>query len=93
MALSNAIGTTLQVDYGLSDNDLAQISLYSTVLAGAGCVIGGFLGDLFGLRKMIALFYALSALPGIYLAMSWGANPALPAISRRPCLPSSCWPG
>jgi len=83
MALSNAIGTTLQVDYGLSDNDLAQISLYSTVLAGAGCVIGGFLGDLFGLRKMIALFYALSALPGIYLAMSWGANPALPAISRE----------
>ena len=32
---------------------------------------------------MIALFYALSALPGIYLAMSWGANPALPAISRE----------
>ena len=82
MSLTNAIGTTLQVDFGLVDSDIAQISLYSTILAGIGCVIGGFLGDRFGLRKMIALFYAASAIPVIYLAMRWGADPTLPAISK-----------
>jgi len=82
MSLTNAIGTTLQVDFGLGDTDIAQISLYTTILAGLGCVIGGFLGDRFGLRKMIAFFYALSALPVLYMALRWGADASLPAISR-----------
>lgn len=82
MSLTNAIGTTLQVDYGLVDADIAQISLYSTILAGIGCVVGGIVGDRFGLRKMIAIFYALSAVPVIWLALRWGADAALPAISK-----------
>lgn len=82
MALTGAVGTTLQVDFGLVDGDIAQIGIYSTVLAATGCIIGGLLGDRFGLRKMIALFYLISALPALYLAMRWGANPGLPDISR-----------
>ena len=82
MSLTSAVGSTLQVDFGLVDTDIAQISLYSTVLAGFGCVIGGILGDRFGLRKMIALFYALSAVPVIYLAIRWGTDASLPDISR-----------
>lgn len=82
MSLTNALGTTLQVDFGLVDSDIAQISLYTTVLAAFGCVIGGILGDRLGLRKMIAFFYALSAVPVLYLAIRWGADPALPAVSR-----------
>ena len=68
MALTNSIGTTMQVDYGLDDTQIAQVNVYSTLLSGFACVIGGWLGDRFGLRKVIAVFYALTALPTLYLA-------------------------
>ena len=82
MSLTSAIGTTLQVDYGLNDTDLAQISLYTTILSAVGCLVGGFLGDRFGLRKMVAIFYALSTLPVFWLALRWGADAALPAVGK-----------
>ncbi len=69
MALAFAILGTLQVDYGLNQADIAKISVLNTVAAGAGCVIGGLLGDRFGIKKVMAMFYVLTALPTIYLAM------------------------
>lgn len=82
MSLTNAVGTTLQVDFGLVDNDIAQISLYTTILSAIGCVVGGYIGDRFGLRRMIAIFYVISTLPILWLALRWGADPALPSVSR-----------
>lgn len=82
MALMNVLGTTLKVDFGLSDTRVGELSLYTTVLSGLGCLIGGVLGDRFGLRKMIALFYVLSTLPVLYLAYHWGDDPATPSVSR-----------
>ena len=68
MALGYAILGTLQVDYGLEQASIARISILNTVFAGVGCVIGGMLGDKFGIKKMMALFYFLTTLPTIYLA-------------------------
>jgi len=82
MSLTSAVGTTLQVDFGLVDNDIAQISLYTTILSAVGCILGGYIGDYFGLRKMIAIFYALSTLPILWLALRWGADPGIPAVGR-----------
>ena len=82
MSLTNAIGTTLQVDYGLVDTDIAQISLYTTIFSAIGCVIGGIIGDRLGIRKMVGVFYTLSAVPVLYLALRWGADASLPAVSR-----------
>jgi PAT family beta-lactamase induction signal transducer AmpG len=81
MGLMNVIGTTVKVDYGLSDAEIGELSLYVTVLSGLGCLLGGILGDRFGLRRMIALFYILSALPALYLAYNWGDNPAVPSMT------------
>jgi PAT family beta-lactamase induction signal transducer AmpG len=68
MALAYAILGTLQVDFGLEQSAIAQLSVMNTVAGGIGCLVGGMLGDRFGLKPAIAAFYVLSALPTIYLA-------------------------
>lgn len=69
MALSFAILGTIKVDYGLTITQIAQVSVYNTVCSGLGSLVGGFIGDRFGLRKMIGLSYILSTLPTLYLAV------------------------
>lgn len=68
MALAYAILGTLQVDYGLEQQDIAKLSVLNTVAAGTGCLIGGILADRFGIKRVIGLFYCLTTLPTLYLA-------------------------
>lgn len=77
MALSSSISTTLQVDLGMSDGEIAQLNIYQTVLAGIGCVVGGWVADRHGQRKMLAVWYLLTTLPTLYLAnaLSTGGGP------------------
>jgi MFS transporter, PAT family, beta-lactamase induction signal transducer AmpG len=69
MALAYATLSTIQVDYGLTENQIAAISIYNTVAAGLGCLFGGWLGDRLGLKKILAAAYALTTLPTLLLAM------------------------
>ena len=69
MALGYAILGTLQVDYGLSNNQIAELSVYSTVLTGTGCLLGGLLGDRIGVRRAMAFGYALTAAPTVWLGL------------------------
>lgn len=69
MALGYAMLGTIQVDYGLTQNQIAQISIYNTVFAAVGCVIGGWLADKYGVKKMLGGFYLLTALPTLLLAV------------------------
>lgn len=68
MALAYAMLGTIQVDYGLEPSSIAKLSITNTICAGSGCLIGGMLGDRFGIKKMMALCYFLTTLPAIYLA-------------------------
>ncbi len=68
MALGYAILGTLQVDYGLPQASIAQISVMNTIAGGIGCLIGGTLGDRFGIKRMTATFYLMTTLPTVYLA-------------------------
>lgn len=68
MALNYAILGTMQVDYGLSQVQIAKISIYNTIAAAVGCVIGGWLGDRFGIKRMLALFFLLTTVPTLLLA-------------------------
>ena len=80
MSLSTAIGPAMQVDFGLEDTQLAQLSLYVTLLSGLGCVIGGWLGDALGLRKMVGLFFAMTGVPVLYLAMNISGEAGLAGV-------------
>jgi PAT family beta-lactamase induction signal transducer AmpG len=74
MVLGYAALTTLQVDYGLAETQVAQLSVMNTIAGGAGCIIGGFLGDRFGIRRMLMTCYALTTIPGLVLASYIGAG-------------------
>lgn len=81
MALSVATASTLQVDFGLTDNDIAQLNLYSTVVSGIGCVVGGWLADKLGQRLMLAIFYGLTTLPTLYFAVMTGSEAGIHGMS------------
>ncbi len=69
MALGYATLGTIQVDFGLVETQIAEISVYNTICGAVGCLIGGWLGDRYGIKNMLALFYALTAVPTLVLAM------------------------
>jgi len=69
MALAYAILGTIQVDYGLSQNQIAGISVYNTISAAIGCILGGALADKYGQKKMMGIYYILTAVPTLILAI------------------------
>lgn len=73
MALAYALLSTLQVDYGLNQSQISKVAITNSVLVGVGCVLGGLLADRYGVRKVVGLFYALSALPTLFLAVQISA--------------------
>jgi PAT family beta-lactamase induction signal transducer AmpG len=74
LALAYATLGTIQVDYGLQDRQIAELSIYNTIAAAIGCVVGGWLGDRFGSKKIVALAYALTAAPTLLLGMQISAG-------------------
>lgn len=68
MALAYALLSTIQVDYGLNPNQIAQLQVWNTVAAAAGCLLGGWIGDRYGTRRTVAAGYALTALIAFSLA-------------------------
>ncbi|MBT8040809.1 MAG: MFS transporter [Gammaproteobacteria bacterium] len=69
MALAFATLGTLQVDYGLTENRIAELRVYNTIAAALGCVVGGLMGDRFGAKRTVALAYGLTAVPTALLGM------------------------
>jgi PAT family beta-lactamase induction signal transducer AmpG len=74
LALAYATLGTIQVDYGLKDHQIAALSVYNTIAAAVGCIVGGWLGDRFGLKKTVAIAYALTAAPTLMLGMQISAG-------------------
>jgi PAT family beta-lactamase induction signal transducer AmpG len=68
MALAYATLATLQVDYGMSENRIAELRIYNTVASAVGCIAGGLLGDRFGQKRTVAVAYLLTAIPTFFLA-------------------------
>jgi PAT family beta-lactamase induction signal transducer AmpG len=79
-ALAYATLGTIQVDYGLNDHQIAALSVYNTVASAVGCLAGGWLGDHFGTKKIVAFAYALTAAPTLILGVqiSGGGLQAVP---------------
>jgi PAT family beta-lactamase induction signal transducer AmpG len=81
MALSTSVSSAMQVDLGMTDGQIAELNVYSTVLSGLGCVIGGWLADRLGQRKMLALWYLATTLPTLYLAFALATSDGVQGIT------------
>lgn len=73
MALAYATLGTITVDYGLSEMQIAEVNIYNTITAALGCLLGGLLADKFGIKKMLGLFYVLTTVPVLFLAVQISA--------------------
>lgn len=81
MALSSGVSTTLQVDIGMSDGQIAQLNILSTIVSALGCIVGGWLADKLGRRRMLAAYYTLTILPALYMAIAVGGEAGLGGIT------------
>lgn len=88
LALSLALQANLAVEFGMNDAQVASLSLATTLL-GAGCmVLGGWMSDRFGRRRMLALFLVLMSVPTAYLAwMLHRAGYVMPRAPGSPPIP------
>jgi len=68
LALGLALGSTMMVDLGMNEAQIARLNVYGTVAAAAGCIIGGFVSDRIGHRKSLAVWYMLTVLPTFWLS-------------------------
>ena len=68
MALAYAILSTIQVDYGLDETQIAQLQIFNTIASAVGCLLGGFIGDRYGTKRTVATGFALTSLVTFGLA-------------------------
>jgi len=68
MALAYALLATVQVDYGLDSSEIATLQIYNTIATSIGCLLGGIVGDRYGIKKTVAVAYLLTALPTLLMA-------------------------
>jgi len=81
MSLSSAVSTTLQVDIGMAAAQIAELNIYNTVISAFGCIVGGWLADKLGRRKMLADYYAMTTIPVVYMAMLVSGDAGIAAVS------------
>jgi len=90
-ALSLALQSNLAVELGMDDGQIAKLTLVSTILSGVCCVIGGFLSDRLGRRRMLAIYLVGTAVPTAALAWVMYRHgyilPVDPTVPNRPLPP------
>ena len=91
-SLSLVLQTTLAVELGLTDTDIGTLALLSTIVSGLCCVIGGYLSDRLGRRKMLALYIVCTAIPtlalGVIMQREGWIMPIDPTMTDRPEVPA-----
>jgi MFS family permease len=83
VALGLALSTTIPVDLGMTEGQIAGLSLLTALASAAGCVGGGWISDRIGHRKSLAVWYALTALPPLFLAWRMWDPRGLAGIDAR----------
>ena len=92
LSLSLALGANLAVEFGMSDTEIAKLALVVAVVSAGGCVVGGFLSDRFGRRKMLVMYVLGMAVPPLVLAAHMYSEgyiaPIDPTMENRPATPA-----
>ncbi len=68
VAMGLALGSTMQVDLGMSEGEIAKLTLWTAVMAALGCIAGGWVADKIGHRVSLAIWVVLSCVPTLLLA-------------------------
>jgi PAT family beta-lactamase induction signal transducer AmpG len=68
LALGLVLGSTIQVDLGMDENQIAKLTMLGTIAAATGCVLGGWISDRIGHRKALGIWYVLTTIPTFFLA-------------------------
>ncbi len=90
-SLSLSLQSNLAVELGMSNQSIANLNLWSSVIFAVACAGGGWLSDRFGRRRTLALYIAGTAVPTLYMAVEmaryrWIMPVALDA-PNRPAVP------
>jgi PAT family beta-lactamase induction signal transducer AmpG len=92
MSLSLALQQNLAVELGMNDDQVANMSLASTLVSGVAMVIGGQLSDRLGRRRTLAVYLLLMSPPALYLAwVLQQAGYVMPRAPGGPPLPDLIW--
>jgi PAT family beta-lactamase induction signal transducer AmpG len=67
MCLGLALQSNLAVELGMDDDQVAWLNLWSAIISAGFCVLGGYLSDRYGRRRMLFSYIALMGLPVLYL--------------------------
>lgn len=81
LVLGLGLGSTLQVDIGMTEHQIAVFTFWGTVISAAGCILGGWISDRIGHRKALGLWYALTVFPTLYLALQFTGSTGTAGIT------------
>lgn len=92
MSLALALQSNLSVELGMNDDQVAELNFWSAALGAVFCVVGGYISDRFGRRRMLALYFCLMSLPVFYLMTEMTRHgwimPVSPNMPNRPPVPA-----
>lgn len=89
MALSLTVSNVLTPTLGMTDNEIATMGLFCSVIFTVFCMTGGFLSDRFGRRLTLGLFSAATLLPTLWMGWQLHKNGwHFPAAAS----PDGSWP-
>ncbi|WP_374665400.1 MFS transporter, partial [Ramlibacter sp.] len=95
MSLGLALQSNLAVEFGMKDDALAALNLWSSLIAAAAMVWGGWLSDRWGRRRTLAVYLAGMSLPVLYLLWVLRQNgydmPRAPGGEPLPALITGLW--
>lgn len=91
-ALGLALQSNLAVELAMSDPQIGWLNLWATIIAAAFCMLGGWLSDRYGRRRMLAVFVCCMSLPTWALALAMRRHgwimPVDPTMAGRPLPPA-----
>ena len=81
IALGLALGSTMQVDLGMTEDQIAKLNLWTTVAAALGCVLGGWIADKIGHRVSLAIWVALTTVPTFFLSRQFSGAHGMEGVT------------
>lgn len=73
LALSIALSSLIAPQIGMTDDEVANLNLISSLVWLVCCMSGGWFSDRFGRRLTLGLFSVLSVLPGLWMGWQFAA--------------------